>query len=153
MWIKIKFIDTDEKSIVLPLEMAKMLNDSVQLIFGSRHIEVNVLYYRKLLYNEKSSFEEPISILLSSDLKSYLLIPDTQIYRAEINESTFSLGPVIALLLGVRSHEYNPNHMRKYTDRLEVYNKVGGLIYAFSPNSVIWDENKVYGLYGSKSIA
>ena len=55
------------------------------------------------------------------------------------------IGPVIGFLLS--SSDYAPDHMNKYSDRFGIYQKVGGLIYAFSENTINWVENKVTGLY------
>ena len=147
MWIKIKFEDINEKTIILPNELKKMLKPSSQLVFGSRCSEINVTYSEELSYSKNSSFENPAAVLLSNDLKECLLIPDAGLYQAKIHKSIFLLGPVIAFLLDSDNHVYSPKHMEKYTDRFGIYNKVGGLIYAFCPDSIVWAENKVYGLY------
>lgn len=147
MWIKIVFVDADEKSLILPVELKKMIGTSAKFIFGGRIVMVNVLSSTKLLYKDSSSFDDPITVYLSKDLKSRLLIPDSQIYKVKIDKNTFFLGPVIGFLMGIHNQDYSPNHMKKYSDRFGIYKKVGGLIYAFSPNSVVWDENKVFGLY------
>ena len=37
--------------------------------------------------------------------------------------------------------------MKKYSDRFGIYNKVGGMVCAFSSNAIDWEENRVHGLY------
>lgn len=74
-------------------------------------------------------------------------MPEALVYRAQIIKNKIVIGPIIALMLGSSNHVYSPNHMKKYSDRFGIYNKVGGLIYAFSPNSIDWKKRIVYGLY------
>jgi glutathione synthase/RimK-type ligase-like ATP-grasp enzyme len=149
MWIKTTYIDACETSVFLPVELTQDLNKRATLVFGARSSAVALRHHSDLAYNKDSSYDEPISIYLSKDLQPRLLLPETQIYRAKIHahDNTLSLGPVIGLLLGIHNHEYHPRHMQKYSDRFSVYNKIGGLIYAFSSNSIAWDESKAYGLY------
>ena len=72
MWIKIKFINTTKETIIVPTKLDKKLKTSATLIFGSKNKKVNVLYSPLLSYNKKSSFETPITLLFSNDLKSRL---------------------------------------------------------------------------------
>ncbi len=75
------------------------------------------------------------------------MIPETLIYQAKIERNNIIIGPVIGFLLGIHNHDYSLGHMKKYSDRLGIYNKVGGLICAFSSVSIDWEKRTVYGLY------
>ena len=86
MWIKIKYVDTNEKTVILPIELSKKLKLCAKIVFASLDTEVNVQYDPMTWYSKKSSFEKPIKIYLSKDLKDKLLIPETQIYQAKIQK-------------------------------------------------------------------
>jgi len=146
MWIKIKYKDINEKTIILPIELKKKFKKSVQLTFAKKMTKVNVEYSKNLQYNKSSSFENPLIIYMSKDLKSSLLIPNSQIYQSKFYKNNFSLGPVIGFMISEKQVGRS-RHMKKYLDRFGIYNKIGGLIFAFSPEGIVWDENIVFGKY------
>lgn len=146
MWAKIEVVPSDHEIIYLPSSMAVDCKQSVTISFGGKSVNSNIQYSDDLKL-EESSFENPGRIRLSDKLKEKLLIPESLVYRVKILDSCIIIGPVIGLLLGIHTHRYNPRHMRKYSDRFGIYNKVGGLIYAFSPKSVNWKRHTAYGLF------
>ncbi|WP_161950285.1 YheC/YheD family protein [Clostridium thermosuccinogenes] len=148
MWAKIEVVPSDREIIYLPESLSTEADSSrsIEVKFGGKTATAKILYTDDLKL-EKGSFENPGKIRLSNKLKDKLLIPESLVYRIVITDTCISIGPVIGLLLGVHTHRYNPRHMKKYSDRLGIYNKVGGLIYAFSPKSVNWNRNSAYGLY------
>lgn len=147
MWIKPKYVPNNRKFIKVPPELANKLNGKCNIIFGGRTARVKVRCSNELEFYENSSFDTPIIIELSDKLKEELLIPETLIYQIKIEKNDLTIGPVIGLLLGVHNHIYSPRHMSKYSDRFGIYDKVGGLIYAFSPKSVDLEKEVAYGLY------
>ncbi|MBP2642746.1 MAG: hypothetical protein H6Q67_633 [Firmicutes bacterium] len=146
MWAKIEVIPSDRESIYLPSSVSIEGKSSMEIVLGGRSANVSVAYIdgQKL---EESSFENPSKLVISDKLKDKLLIPETLVYRVKISDSRIVLGPVIGLLLGNYTKRYNPEHMKKYSDRFGIYNKIGGLIYAFSPQSINWQNLTAYGLY------
>lgn len=149
MWVSIEVIPSDREIIYLPSSLAIDCKQStvMEVIFGGKSINVKIEYTDDQSLIEKTSAEHPGNIRISDKLKDKLLIPETQVYQVKISDSVISLGPVIGLLLGNDTNRYNPKHMKKYSDRFGIYNKVGGLIYAFSPKLINWEDHIAYGLY------
>ena len=50
------------------------------------------------------------------------------------------------LIIRRKNQIYNPEYMEKFSDRFGEYEKFGGLVIAFSPRSIDWNEEIVYGL-------
>lgn len=146
MWAKIEVIPSDREIIYLPSSLVIECKQSVSVIFGGKSLNVSAEYTDDWRLDE-SSFEKPGRIGISDKLKDKLLIPETQVYQVQISDSLIAIGPVIGFLLGNDTSFYNPKHMKKYSDRFGIYNKVGGLIYAFSPKSINWQDRTAYGLY------
>jgi len=148
MWVKIEVVPSDSDIIFLPSSLEKETGGkkSCTVKFGGKSL-ISEIQYTDDLSMRENSFEMPGKIGLSDKLKEKLMIPESLIYQVVISESRISFGPVIGFLLGVHTHRYNPRHMSKYSDRLGIYNKVGGLVYAFSPKSVNWEKNTAHGLY------
>ncbi|MBP2653560.1 MAG: hypothetical protein H6Q73_1129 [Firmicutes bacterium] len=146
MWAKIEVISSDREIIYLTSSLLIDCKQSINIIFGRKSVNASVEYTDDSSL-EESSFENPGKIVITEKLKKKLLIPETQVYRVKISTSSIAIGPVIGLLLGNDTKRYNPNHMKKYSDRFGIYNKVGGLIYAFSPKSINWQNQTAYGLY------
>jgi len=57
------------------------------------------------------------------------------------------LGPVIGLLLGRQYLYYNDKNMSEYTDALYGYANIGGLVIAFTPEGVNFENRTIHGLY------
>lgn len=115
--------------------------------FGKKLVYVIVESLNEIEDIKGNYFEQPLKIKISSRLNEELLIPDSLIYQLKCNKNSLTIGPTIGLLMGNHNHLYSPQHMKKYSDRFGIYNKIGGLIYAFSPKSIDWDNKVVYGLY------
>lgn len=146
MWAKIETKPSDKEIIYLPKDFENG-HQNITINFGGIRLITSVQYTDEADYSEESSFEKPHNLLISDKLKEKLFIPDSLVYQVKISASQIDIGPVIGLLLGTHSHRYNPKHMKKYSDRLGIYNKIGGLIYAFSPKSIHWKKNTAYGLF------
>lgn len=147
MWVKIEGVPSDYEIIFLPLSLSANCEKSTVIIFGGQSISANIQYMEDMESAKENSFENPGKIKLSDKLINKLMIPEPLIYQVKISASCIIIGPVIGLLLGSDTYRYNPRHMRKYSDRFGIYNKVGGLIYAFSPKTVNWRKKTAYGLY------
>jgi glutathione synthase/RimK-type ligase-like ATP-grasp enzyme len=148
MWANIKVIPSDREIIYLPFSLAIDCKQSIamEVMFGGKSVNVSVEYTDDQSL-EESSFNNPGNIGISDKLKDKLLIPETQVYQVKISDSHIIIGPVIGLLLSNNTKRYNPNRMKKYSDRFGIYHKVGGLIYAFSPKSINWENQTAFGLY------
>jgi len=146
MWAKIEVTPYESEIIYLPSQTAAG-RKTIIIKFGNKSSVANVEHYDDLYLSEENSFENPGKIKISDKLKAKLLIPEMLIYQIIVSDICISIGPVIGLLLGIHTHRYNPSHMKKYSDRLQIYNKVGGLLYAFSPKSINWKSNTAYGLF------
>jgi hypothetical protein len=146
MWTKIEVTPYKSEIIYLPVQAA-IGRKTIIIKFGNKSAVASVEHYDDLTLTEKSSYEKPGKIRVSDKLKENLLIPDMLVYQIIVTDICISIGPVIGLLLGIHTHRYNPDHMKKYSDRLGIYNKVGGLLYAFSPKSINWKSNTAYGLF------
>lgn len=148
MWAKFEVIPSDGDIIYLPLSWSKRLDEDVSIRFGSSNtVQASVIYSKELQLREFSSYEEPGVIRISNSLCNQLLLQTSLIYQIKIADSCIIIGPIIGILLGVHSQCYNPKHMKKYSDRMGIYNKIGGLIYAFSPKTVNWEKRQAFGLF------
>ncbi len=147
MWINLSIVPSPQKVITVAPGLARLLKSKCTVIFGGRTQRVKVKPSDALTYDEHATFDTPMTIVLTCALRDKLLIPETQVYRMKAVGNKIILGPVIGLLLGIHSHEYTPRHMKKYTDRFSVYPRLGGLIFAFSSQSVDWEKRMVSGLY------
>lgn len=147
MWIKIDMIDLEANIIYLPTAIAKTITEVAFVCFGKNKVLAKVKVMEDAAVTDVHSFNNPMTIKISKELVNELLIVESLTYQLVLDKGNIVIGPVIALLLGNRSHLYNPYYMKKYSDRLGVYSKFGGLIYGFSCKGVDWDNNVVYGLY------
>lgn len=147
MWIKIDVIPSEDEILYLPSSLDEKYKSLTQIVFGSLTLSADIRCSDELDPIEGSTYEMPARIRITHKLMEKLLIPEVLVYRLKIVENKVVIGPVIGLLLGIYPHCYNPEHMKKYSDRLGIYDKVGGLIYAFSPKWVNWEKQMVYGLF------
>lgn len=146
MWVKINIIDIKEKTIYVPKFIAEKMDTKVEVIFGQKRSKAIV----KINLNEASgynSYEKPYFIQVSSGLSDELLMQTSIVYQIKISYDFIEFGPVIGLLLGNHCYSYSPSYMNKYSQRLKVYERMGGLICAFSPNTINFKKNSAYGLF------
>jgi len=148
MWAKIEVVPSECEIIYLPsiLKLKKDCHLPDRVEFGVMSVRSRVEFANDLTIGD-SSFEKPGRIRISDKLMRKLMIPEPLVYQVKVTESCIAIGPVIGFLLGIHTHRYNPRHMEKYSDRFGIYDRVGGLIYAFSPKSVNWEKGIAYGLY------
>jgi len=147
LWIKIIYETSNDECIIIPDYFAKKLDSECTISFGKKSLKIKVVFSNDLEYIGNSTFDKPMIIKLSDKLKDKLFIPDSQTYRTNIKGNNIIIGPVIGFMLGRKNHNYSSKYMKKYTNRLRTYNKIGGLIFAFSPTAVDWKKEIVYGLY------
>ncbi|MDP4088592.1 MAG: YheC/YheD family protein [Bacillota bacterium] len=151
MWIKIITEHEEEKIVYLPPENGENQNFEVTVSFGKKSEKAQVKFDMSLEAEGGSNFEEPLIIKLSEKLVSDLRINPSVTYQMKKKGRNLIIGPTIGLLLGPHDYIYSPNHMKKYSDRFGIYEKIGGLIYAFSPKTIDWQNGEVYGLYYDNS--
>ncbi|KNY25083.1 Endospore coat-associated protein YheC/D [Pseudobacteroides cellulosolvens ATCC 35603 = DSM 2933] len=147
MWVKFKLEQSDKDIIFLPLSMMGMYPNRVFVCFGGKTVNAVVKYSEFFDLSINSTYEDPGIIGISIGLRNKLLVPEMITYRICVERNAISIGPVIGLLLGNNIYRYSPRHMEKYSDRFGIYDKVGGLIYAFSPRTVNWKKRIAFGLY------
>jgi glutathione synthase/RimK-type ligase-like ATP-grasp enzyme len=147
MWVNIEVIPLTYKAIFLPNDTAKNIKTPSYISFGKITTYTYVQFFQLNNSNTQNTFENPCTIKISDKLRDELLIPDNLIYKIKFNQNKIEIGPVIGLLLGNHNYLYDPQHMEKYSDRFGIYNKIGGLIYGFTPKSINWQSKIVYGLY------
>jgi hypothetical protein len=147
MWIKIEVIPSEEEIFYLPSSLEARYGGLSDIVFGSLTLKADIRYCDGPELQDGSAYEKPAAVRMTSKLKDRLLLPEVLTYRMKIAGDKVIIGPVIGLLLGIYPHCYNPEHMEKYSDRFGIYDKVGGLIYAFSPKWVNWEKQTVYGLF------
>ena len=148
MWVKFDVISSDRDVIYLPDSLSERIDKNTTIRFGGCVCENPTILYTDVIEpREGSSYQNPVKIMISDKLRKQLLLPESLVYRVRITNSHILIGPVIGLLLGIHTQHYNPEHMRKYSDRLGIYDKIGGLIFAFSPKSVNWEAHTAFGLY------
>jgi glutathione synthase/RimK-type ligase-like ATP-grasp enzyme len=75
-----------------------------------------------------------------------LLLRPKVIYQMRETAGQVEFGPLIGLLLGHQTHRYSPRYMGKFSDRMTAAQKTGGLVCAFSPQTVDWDQKIAWGL-------
>ncbi|HPP86136.1 MAG TPA: YheC/YheD family protein [Bacillota bacterium] len=147
MWVKFEQIPDEGDVVRLPPSWSDRITEPLTIKFGGRDPVPAEVEYKDDLSDENNSFENPAVIPISISLCQKLLLQTALTYRVKIVVSSIRVGPVIGFLLGIHTHRYNPEHMRKYSDRMGIYSKVGGIIYAFSPKSVNWEKRETFGLF------
>jgi glutathione synthase/RimK-type ligase-like ATP-grasp enzyme len=148
MWVKFEVISSDRGLIYLPDSLSDKIDQNATIKFGGCVCEnATILYTDVIEPSEGSSYDNPVKIRISNKLSKQLLLPESLVYQVKITKSCIFIGPVIGLLLGIHTQRYSPKHMQKYSDRFGIYDKIGGLIFAFSPKSVNWEKHTAFGLF------
>lgn len=146
MWVKINIMETKYKVVYLPKFIGEKMSESADVHFGKRMSRANI----KINFNENSrdnSYEKPYDIQISKELSDELLIQHNLTYQIKISYDYIEFGPIIGLLLGNHCHDYSPLYMEKYSHRLKIHDKIGGLVCAFSPKAIDFRKLSAYGLY------
>lgn len=147
MWAKVEIVHCDAKIVWLPPLRNPCGETGTEVIFGGKSTRAEIGYQEDLRASGENNFETPAIIRLSDALQAELFIEANATYQLEWGSRGLRLGPVIGLLLGEDLERYTPQHMTKYSDRFGVYPRIGGLIYAFAPQGIRWNNRTVYGLY------
>lgn len=153
MWVKFEVLTESDKIIYLPRKIAVSIGNELTIFFGKKSTVVSVISDASLQINEDNSFENPLKLRITSKLAYILNLPTSLTYQIKYNSHSMLIGPTIGLLLGEHNYLYCPSHMEKYSDRFGIYNKIGGLIYAFSHQAIDWENKEVYGLYYDNSVS
>ncbi len=147
MWVRIEEIILKEDIIFIPQSLVSQLEATVSIRFGQKRIEAQVRALPVLMELGGETFEHPQTIQMTPSLIQELLIVESIHLQMMITEDGIQLGPVIGLLLGNENYRYNTAYMRRHSDILGIYHQVGGLICAFSPETIDWEKKSAYGLY------
>lgn len=148
MWIKIETVPDHKPYICLPsISTEDSKAEPCVVIFGGAWnwavIETTPLSDKTL----GQSLHNPATAKISSGLLENLNLPNGLVYQFKRDGAYVIIGPVIGLLLGNHPHLYSPRHMKKYSDRLGIYEQLGGLIIAFSVQSILWEKRSIAGLF------
>lgn len=150
MWINIGIVSENRNVIYLPKAMIKRNASHIDISFGQITINATVKPLKDIDKATGDDFEDPIKVKFSDKLLSRLYIKEELTYKIKYKSKRhLEIGPVVGILIGNHNNTYDPSHMKKYSDRFGIYNQVGGLICAFSPNTIDWKKKIAYGLYYS----
>lgn len=147
IWGKITSFEDEQFIVKLPAGMLKIAKEIKSILqFGVKEVvcSVEVRTQTPILMN--NSYDFPSDIMISTALLEKMHIPTQLTYQFKISPMRIQIGPTVGFLLGERNQIYNPTYMRKYSDRLGEYKKFGGLVAAFSPRSIDWENNIAYGM-------
>ncbi|MDI6617747.1 MAG: YheC/YheD family protein [Clostridiales bacterium] len=147
MWVTINKVSSLNDVILLPEAAVEKIYKRMYICFGQRRVAANVNLSKEDGDKRGESIDNPLNIKISGDILARLMISSNLVYRLKISGNSIIIGPVIGFLIGNRNYAYSPYHMEKYSDRFGIYNECGGLIYAFSPRSIDWENKIIYGLY------
>ncbi len=147
MWIRLHRISMEQTAIGLPSPLCAEVGPSATLTVGCRTQEVTIQQTDNQLTGSGVALEQPLQVDVSSALLDNLSLPDGLCYRLRYARNRLLLGPIIGLLLGRDTHRYSPAFMQKFSDRLGVYQQVGGLICAFSAEAIDFTSRMAAGLY------
>ncbi|WP_223282737.1 YheC/YheD family endospore coat-associated protein [Neobacillus kokaensis] len=146
LWVKLKPFDDEDQTVKLPVELINSAVAQLNVLqFGIKQLICKIVIEEDIQISS-NSFQTPIEISISSSLLKMLRIPENIVYQLKVSANKIIIGPTIGLLLGEKNQLYNPSYMEKFTDRLGVYEKFGGLVIAFSTRSIDWEEKIAYGL-------
>ncbi len=144
----VRFIETnDSGTIEFPTIIDKSTIANLETLkFGVKKVTCRFVSSNNTISLRESSYQNPMEIFISSDLVKELHIALDMVFQLSLDNKNATIGPIIGFLLGEKNHTYNIRYMEKYKDRLKEYEKFGGLVIAFSPRSINWDEKVAYGL-------
>ncbi|WP_066391389.1 YheC/YheD family endospore coat-associated protein [Neobacillus mesonae] len=146
IWIKLRPYEDDKLTLQLPSELIHYSNRQLTTIqFGIKEQTCYIMKAGAVLLNN-NTYHAPIEILISNTLLNKMHLQPDLVYQLKILGDKVIIGPSIGLLLGEKNQLYNPAYMEKFTDRLGIYEKFGGVVIAFSTRSIDWEEKIAYGL-------
>lgn len=137
--------DTDSDLVFLPEFLFEKTGETADIRFGGVTVRAAVRRSPASSCGD-GTFGNPASLRFSPSLCRRLALPAFCTWRIVAREHELCVGPVVGLLLGLHTERYTPAHMRKYSDRLDIYPSLGGLFCAFSPLSVNWKRRTAKGL-------
>ncbi|AJY74849.1 YheC/YheD family protein [Paenibacillus beijingensis] len=144
VWVKLMEFENNDPLIRLPSPLfANFPQEELWIQFGIKKRRVKLEESEWIAV--RNSFYTPMEIYISSNVAGQLRFPSDFTYQLKYEDDTIVIGPTIGLLLGERTQVYNPEYMQKYSDRFGIYNRIGGLTIAFSPRSIDWEAELVYG--------
>lgn len=147
VWAKLEEFESDESLIRIPSSAITIptLQD-MQVQFGIKKHKVILEESTWSESDGESTYGNPITIYVSSHLVRELRFTLEITYQLKVHDDTLIIGPTIGLLLGEKNQIYTPEYMQKFNDRFGDFNRIGGLTIAFSPRSVDFEAEIVYGL-------
>lgn len=95
----------------------------------------------------KSNELENNKILLSENVLEQLMIPDGVDYQILVEKDSLRIGPVIGLLMTSTKTRMSKSTLAKLMSYTLIYPEIGGLLVAFSTDSIDFEEKTVEGYY------
>lgn len=154
MWARLEILPFSNHTIFFPSHLKGLnINSIYKIFFGTRSSWAEIKEYRDFSDSTGTDINSPVIIKISHYLLKRLFLIDMLTYQIVINneQQRIEIGPLLGMLLGNNSHLYHPRYMLKYSDRMGIYSRIGGLIGAFSAQAVDWNEKIVSGLYFESS--
>lgn len=146
VWVQFEAFEDKELTLKLPVELFHSSTARLNVLqFGIIEQLCNMMIEDDV-HGIGNSIHNPMIIKGSRALLKKMHVPENTVFQLKISNNKVIIGPSIGLLLGEKNHLYNPAYMEKFSDRLGIYEKIGGLVIAFSSRSVNWAEKVVYGL-------
>ncbi len=140
--------NSEKQEIIVPDSLA-LSENKINIHFGRKNAKAKVKSYDDQKTGNGYSHGNPVQVKITSGLQNKLLIPDSLKYQFKVNKDNLIIGPVIAYLLS--NYSYIPAYIKRYyKDRFELGKYFGGLIFAFSPDSIDYTEECIRGLYYNK---
>lgn len=141
----VKIIRKNSNTIYLSRALFKELQNSkksVTVRFGQHSVKAQV---RRLKQSNRS-------IVLPLNLKTALKLPKGGTCKVKIQNNEIQIGPVIGIMTGVINRPASPFGSRtEYIKQIMRAGNKSGIIYAFTPRSINWEDGTVIGYFLNKA--
>lgn len=80
-------------------------------------------------------------------LKIPFTIPTSLKYEMKFEDNTLHIGPLIGLLVKQKHTAFSQKDFSNYSNRLQIYNKINGIVFLCSEEGINMDEQTIKGYY------
>jgi hypothetical protein len=113
---------------------------SVEVAAANKSIKVELI---------KNSAQRENVVKLSENILAELMLPEDIEYQIILNGDGFKIGPIIGLLMSNSKSSIGKNSLGKMMNYTIIYPEIGGLMIAFSTDSIDFDKKCIEGHYYS----
>ncbi|QVK20508.1 YheC/YheD family protein [Mycoplasmatota bacterium] len=106
--------------------------------------DIEIVYYESSI---DALINDCYEIKLPDEIIEMMYIDSNLKYQFFTRKGIIEIGPIIGFLLGNSAEMYTIQHMERYLDRLGIYDKIQGLVTAFTPKNIDYDKMTACGLY------